>query len=52
MENWYGFASCFEIVIVVCCLLLIANERKLMRVERKIRIEIRKFKNRCRRDKI
>ena len=39
MENWFGFMSCAEIILVVLVLILIVDEEKLIRFERRFRLK-------------
>ena len=39
MENWLGFLSCAEIVVAVLVLILIVDEKKLIRFERRFRLK-------------
>lgn len=39
MENWLGFMSCAEIILAVLVLILIVDEKKLIRFERRFRLK-------------
>ena len=39
MENWLGFLSCAEIIVAVAVMIMIANEKKLIQIERRLKLK-------------